>query len=243
LRAIGYGAEPIPMNTLEKALDRFGRILTQNYGQTEAMMTVTLLEPEAHFRDDGKVRVGCIGRPYTFVEVSLRDPEGRIVPDGEVGEITVRSEHVMPGYWNRPDETSKVLRDGWLWTGDLATRDDKGLIALAGRSKEMLISGGLNIYPQEVEAWLTSHPSVLEAAVVALPDPAWGEIAVAFVSLSPTARADAAELRAHCKPILGMKTPKVFHISGLLPKNANGKIDKPALKKLAANMHAEAAHG
>jgi len=231
LRAIGYGAEPIPLNTLEKALHRFGHIFTQNYGQTEAMMTVTLLSPEAHFRPDGgTLRVGCIGRPYTFVEVALRDPEGAVVPDNQVGEITVRSEHMMSNYWNRPDETAKVLRDGWLWTGDLATRDADGFITLTGRSKEMLISGGTNIYPQEVEAWLTSHPLVLEAAVVGMPDPNWGEIAVAFVSKPPTATLDAVALKEHCKAVLGVKTPKVFHIFEQLPKNANGKIDKIALK-------------
>ena len=235
VRAIGYGAEPIPCNTLEKALRRFGPILTQNYGQTEAMMTITLLRPEEHFAPSAPgagqaLRVGCIGRPYTFVEVVLRAPDGSIVPAGEVGEITVRSEHVMGNYWNRPEESARVLRDGWLWTGDLATRDSAGFVTLAGRSKEMLISGGYNIYPQEIEAQLTSHPSVLEAAVVGVPDADWGEIAVAYVSPLPNSRLDAGALQAHCKPILGFKTPKQFRFVDALPKNANGKVDKPALK-------------
>ena len=243
LRAIGYGAEPIPLNTLEKALHRCGHILTQNYGQTEAMMTVTVLRPEDHFKEDGKtLRVGCIGRPYTFVEVALRNPAGKVVPANEVGEITIRSEHMMSAYWNRPDETAKVLRDGWLWTGDLATSDAEGYITLTGRSKEMLISGGSNIYPQEVEAWLTSHPSVLEAAVFGLPDPDWGEIAVAYISTVPAARLDAAALREHCKPALGFKTPKVFRFVELLPKNANGKIDKAALKAAALKDPRDAHH-
>lgn len=241
LRAVGYGAEPIPLNTLEKALHRFGHILTQNYGQTEAMMTVTLLRPEDHFKQDGKtLRVGCIGRPYTFVEVALRDPAGRVVPINQVGEITIRSEHMMSTYWNRPDETAKVLRDGWLWTGDLATSDPDGFITLTGRSKEMLISGGFNIYPQEVEAWLTSHPCVLEAAVVGVPDADWGEIAVAYISTVPAAKLDAATLQAHCKQALGFKTPKIFRFLELLPKNANGKIDKSSLKAAALINHVDA---
>ncbi len=238
LRAIGYGAEPIPFNTLEKALRRFGPILTQNYGLTEAMMTVAFLRPEEHFAPPsgagaGELRVGCIGRPYSFVEVVLRSPDGCAVPAGEGGEITIRSEHMMGGYWNRPEETAKVLRDGWLWSGDLATRDAEGFITLAGRSKEMLISGGFNIYPQEVEALLTSHPSVLEAAVVGVPDPDWGEIAVAYVSTVPNARLDGDALQAHCRPVLGFRTPKSFRFLDALPKNANGKVDKPSLKARA----------
>jgi acyl-CoA synthetase (AMP-forming)/AMP-acid ligase II len=243
LRAIGYGAEPIPFNTLEKALARFGPILTQNYGLTEAMMTVTLLKPEEHFTAANAPRVGCIGRPYTFVEVVLRAPDGREVTLGEVGEITIRSEHMTGGYWNRPEETAKVLRDGWLYSGDLATRDADGYITLAGRSKEMLISGGFNIYPAEVEALLTSHPSVLEAAVVGVPDATWGEIAVAYVSLVPDAALDQEALQAHCKPILGIKTPKVFNFVDQLPKNANGKIDKPVLKAAALRGRESAGHG
>jgi long-chain acyl-CoA synthetase len=171
--------------------------------------------------------------------VALRAPDGSVVPAGEIGELTIRSEHVMSGYWKRPEETAKVLRDGWLWTGDLATRDADGYITLAGRSKEMLISGGFNIYPQEVEALLTSHPCVLEAAVVGIPDRQWGEIAVAYVTAAPRAEIDAEALRAHCRPVLGFKTPKAFHFLEALPKNPNGKIDKPALKDMAMQEHEE----
>lgn len=249
LREVSYGAESIPFNTLEKALRRFGPILTQNYGLTEAMVTVSILHSEEHFVSHpsggggaGELRVGSIGRPYTFVEVVLRTPDGNVVSVGEVGEITVRAEHMMGNYWKRPEETAKVLRDGWLWTGDLATRDAEGFITLAGRSKDMLISGGYNIYPQEIEALLTSHPSVLEAAVVGVPDPDWGEIAVAYVSPAPNAKLDTGALQTHCKPILGFKTPKQFHFLDALPKNANGKVDKPALKAAALLEHGGKAH-
>ncbi len=235
LRAIGYGAEPIPFNTLEKALAKFGPILTQNYGLTEAMMTVTTLPPEAHFIADTVTgqrvpRAGCIGRPYTFVEVVLRDEQGQPVPTGQIGEITIRSEHMTQGYWNRPEETAKVLRDGWLWSGDLARCDEQGFITLAGRSKDMLISGGFNIYPAELEAVLTNHPQVVEAAVFGVPDPDWGEIAVAFIVPVPGSRPGDEELLNHCKPLLGLRSPRRFALLDALPKNANGKVDKPSLR-------------
>lgn len=237
LRAIGYGAEPIPANTLHKALERFGSILTQNYGLTEAMMTVTTLRPELHWREDESgrdvPRVGCIGRPYTFVEVVLRGEDGRPVDRGTIGELTIHSEHVMKEYWGKPEETAKVLRDGWLWSGDLGREDESGLIYLSGRSKDMLISGGFNIYPAELEAVLTSHAQVMEAAVVGVPDSDWGEAAVAYVVYTPGAAPQDHELIEHCKPHLGIRTPRRFVALDALPKNANGKADKPALRKMA----------
>jgi acyl-CoA synthetase (AMP-forming)/AMP-acid ligase II len=230
LRAIGYGAEPIPRNTLEKALKRFGPILTQNYGLTEAMMTCAFLPPEDHFDANGTPRIGCIGRAYSYVEIVARAEDGAPVAAGEIGELTVRADHVMRGYWGMPDETAKTLRDGWLWSGDLCRIDETGLVTLTGRSKDMLISGGFNIYPQEVEAVLTSLADVAEAAVVGIADAEWGEIAVAFVSPVPGGKITAESLRAGCKDILGFKTPKRFLIEESLPKNANGKVDKKALK-------------
>ena len=237
LRAIGYGAEPIPQNTLHKALKLFGPILTQNFGLTEAMMTVTNLTPADHFVAGGEsgsreLRIGCIGRPYSMVEVVVRAPDGSPVPEGESGELTVRSEHVMQGYWNMPEETAKVLRDGWLWSGDLARQDASGLITLVGRSKEMIISGGFNIYPQEVEATLTAHAQVIEAAVLGMPDADWGEAVVAFVAPVPGTSLDAQSLSDHCKPTLGIRTPKRFVFLDALPKNPNNKVDKRALKAM-----------
>jgi acyl-CoA synthetase (AMP-forming)/AMP-acid ligase II len=235
---IGYGAEPIPRNTLDKALAKFGPILVQNYGQTEAMMTCTTLSAAEHFLPGTKEpRIGCIGRPYTFVEIVLRDANGVPVKPGEIGEITVRSDHVMLGYWRMPEETAKALRDGWLWTGDLARMDESGLITLTGRSKEMLISGGHNIYPQEVEAVLTSCPGVIEAAVIGRPDPNWGEIAVAFVSIAPGSNLKPDDIAAAVKPRLGIKTPKLIEIVTALPKTGNGKVDKKFLReRLSADV-------
>lgn len=241
LRMIGYGAEPIPRNTLEKALRKFGPILVQNYGQTEAMMTCATLRAADHFPPGtSEPRVGCIGRPYTFVEIVLRDASGAAVPTGAIGEITIRSDHVMQGYWGMPEETARVLRDGWLWTGDLARADAEGFLTLAGRSKEMLISGGHNIYPQEVEAILTSCPGILEAAVVPQPDPDWGEIAVAFISLAPDVRLSAEDVRAAVRPRLGIRTPKRIEIVPALPKTGNGKVDKRLLREQLATEKAPA---
>ena len=234
LRMIGYGAEPIPRNTLDKALDHFGPILVQNYGLTEAMMTCATLSAADHM-GAGEPRVGCIGRPYTFVEIVLRDEAGQPVKAGEVGEITVRADHVMRGYWEMPEETAQILRDGWLWSGDLARMDEEGFITLTGRSKDMLISGGFNIYPQEIEAALTSCEDVIEAAVIGEPDPNWGEIAIAFVALAPGSARSAHDITASVKDRLGIRTPKRIEIIATLPKNANGKVDK---KQLKARMEA-----
>ena len=136
----------------------------------------------------------------------------------------------MQGYWNMPEETARTVREGWLWSGDLARQDACGLITLVGRSKEMIISGGFNIYPQEVEATLTAHPLVIEAAVMGVPDADWGEAVLAFVTPVPGATLDTRTLTAYCKPSLGLRTPKRFLFLDALPKNLNNKVDKRALK-------------
>jgi acyl-CoA synthetase (AMP-forming)/AMP-acid ligase II len=215
---------------MRKAIAHFGNILTQNYGQTEAVMTITLLHPDEHFLSDGSIRIGSIGRPYSFVDVVLRAEDGTPAGPGEQGEITVHSDHVMMGYWDQPAETKKAFRDGWLWTGDLARQDSDGYIYLIGRSKDMLISGGHNIYPAEVEAILTAHPHVIEAAVIGAPDPDWGEICVAHVVVLDGAGPDEASLRTHCKALLGFRAPKRYLLVSEMPKTSNGKIDKQLLK-------------
>lgn len=235
LRLIGYGAEPIPVNTLEKSWALFGPVLWQNYGQTEAMMTCLHLPPSDHVisHKDQKpsLRQGYIGRPYTFVEVVLRDTQGKPVPDGAVGEVTLRGDHVMKGYWNRPDLTDAVIRDGWLWTGDLGINDGPGLMRLVGRQKDMLICGGFNIYPAEIESLLTGVDGIREAAVVARDDADWGEIAVAFVTVSPSIWSSTQALADFVRPLAGIKTPKAWHFVEELPKNANGKLDKVLLRQ------------
>jgi acyl-CoA synthetase (AMP-forming)/AMP-acid ligase II len=238
LRFIGYGAEAIPANTLERAWQIFGPILWQNYGQTEAMMTCAHLPPEDHvYQDDdgnNKFRHGVIGRPYTFVEIVLRDEKGSPVAPGEIGELTIRGEHVMQGYWEQPDLTADTVRDGWLWTGDLGVYDHNGLLRLVGRRKDMLICGGFNIYPSELESHLTALPGILEAAVIASPDKDWGEIAVAYVVQTPNGQHTPDTLNTSLRPILGIKTPREWHLVPELPKTSNGKIDKRRLQQLHA---------
>jgi len=235
IRLIGYGAEPIPVNTLEKSWALFGPVLWQNYGQTEAMMTCLHLPPSDHvagYVDERPcLRHGYIGRPYTFVQVVLRDAQGKPVPNGEVGEVTLRGDHVMKGYWNRPDLTEAAIRDGWLWTGDLGISDGPGLIRLVGRQKDMLICGGFNIYPAELEALLTGIDGVREAAVVARDDPNWGEIAVAFVTVAQDVWPSQIALADFVRPLAGIKTPKAWHLVDELPKNANGKLDRALLRQ------------
>jgi acyl-CoA synthetase (AMP-forming)/AMP-acid ligase II len=234
VRWIGYGGESIQRNTLQKALARWGPVLTHNYGLTEAMMTCSFLTAAGHTRimEDGteQVRYGCIGQPYTFVDVVLRREDGTEVAIGEIGEITIRAEHVMQGYWNRPDETAKVLRDGWLWSGDLARRDENGYIYIVGRSKEMLISGGFNIYPGEVEACLSNCPGVQEVAVIGIPDEAFGQVCIAFVVPECGTSLAAEECIAYCKPKIGIRTPKKWVFVEQLPRTANGKVDKAKLE-------------
>jgi acyl-CoA synthetase (AMP-forming)/AMP-acid ligase II len=229
IRWIGYGAEAIQRNTLEKALSRWGPVLTQNYGLTEAMMTCCFLAGADHVLG-GEIRFGCIGKPYTFVDVALRNEDGEEVPAGEIGEITIQAEHVMQGYWNQEAETSRTVRNGWLWSGDLARRDSNGFVYIVGRSKEMLISGGFNIYPAEVEACLSSCPGVQETAVLGVPDEQFGEICVAFVTSEPSHGLTAEECESYCKPRIGIKTPKRWLFIAGLPRTGNGKVDKAALR-------------
>lgn len=234
LRRIAYGAEPMPANTLIGATALFGPILVQNYGLTEAMMTVCYADEAAHTAP-GFAGSGVIGRPYTFVEVELRDAAGRPVGEGAAGELTIRSGQVMTGYWNLPEETAAVLSDGWLRSGDLAVREGDGTIRLVGRAKDLVISGGFNIYPAEIEAWLCRAPGVVEAAVLGMPDPKWGEALVAVVA-GPSLGAEAlGALAAAARAALGYKAPKRWELREALPRTANGKLDKAALRaQLAA---------
>ncbi|MGZ5921089.1 MAG: class I adenylate-forming enzyme family protein [Rhizomicrobium sp.] len=227
LRRVIYGAEPIPPNTLQGALEYFGPILVQNYGLTEAMMTVCFRSEPDHLHGGAD----CIGRPYSFVEVAMRDEHGRPVPDGAVGELTIRGGQVMLGYWQMPEATDAVLQDGWLKSGDLAVRDPDGRIRLVGRAKDLVISGGFNIYPSEVEAWFCSLPGITEAAVFGLPDPGWGEKLVAVVVCDASVAVSVDALRERARAELGYKSPKLIEMRPVLPRTANGKIDKSALKQ------------
>ncbi|EWT05325.1 long-chain fatty acid--CoA ligase [Intrasporangium chromatireducens Q5-1] len=219
LRRLCYGASPIAPSVAQKAIGLFGPVLTQTYGQSEAPMTITLLRPEDHDR------VGCAGRPYTFVDVQVHNEAGQQVQAGQEGEVVVRGDIVTPGYHQRPDATAETLRDGWLHTGDIGRFDDHGYLYLLDRKNDLIISGGYNVYPREVEDVLMSHPAVLEAAVYGLPDERWGQLVHAAVALAAGADVSSDDLIAYCRDRLpSSKRPR--HVSCLpsLPKSPAGKI-------------------
>ena len=235
VRAIMYGASPMPVEKLREAMDRFGPVFVQIYGQAEAPVTITVLPPEDH-RPQGTAdevrRLASAGRPFLSVDVQVLDGNGEAVAPGEPGEVVVRSGHVMAGYWRRPELTLEVLRDGAVHTRDMATVDERGYIYLLGRRDEMIISGGFNIAPREVEEVLHRHAAVSEAAVIGVPDSTWGEAVHACVALRPGATASEAELLEFCKPALGFRRPKAITFLPDLPKNPYGKVLRQELRKL-----------
>ncbi|WP_223184216.1 AMP-binding protein [Streptomyces sp. CBMA152] len=230
-----YGGAPMYTEDLRKVIARFGaRRLWQGYGQGETPATITHLRPEDHEGDDAEAlgrRLASVGRPRTGVEVRVVDADGREVAPGTTGEVTVRGDTVMAGYWNNPDATARTLRGGRLHTGDLGWFDAYGFLTLVDRAKDLIIAGGSNIYPREVEEALLRHPAVAEAAVVGAPDPEWGELPVAFVVLADGRTATAAELDDHCLGQLArFKRPRDFRFVAALPKNSYGKVLKTELR-------------
>ena len=192
LETVVYGASPMSPSRIDEAQQAFGPTLLQGYGQTECVGMATSLLPSEH---DSENRTSC-GRAVAGSLVEVLDEDGQPVPDGTVGELCVRSRAVMSGYWKRPAETAEVLRDGWLRTGDMAFRSDTGFFHIVDRKKDMVISGGFNVYPREIEDVLADDPSVSMAAVIGVPDPKWGEAVKAFVVPRPGATPDPAALIA-----------------------------------------------
>jgi long-chain acyl-CoA synthetase len=218
LRRVLYGGAPIDAGLATTAIQRFGNIFAQLYGQGEAPMTITYLRPEDH---EGKA-LSSAGIVRTDVEVRLVDESGAPVPDGTEGEVCVRGDVVMLGYWNDDDANARMLRAGWLHTGDLGRFED-GYLYLVARKNDVIISGGSNIYPREVEDVLLLHPAVKEACVFGMPDPKWGEMVVAAVVASAAVETD--ELLEHCRAhIASFKKPKRIEFLAALPKNAYGKV-------------------
>ena len=216
-RRIVYGASPIAPAVLERAEACFGRVFAQTYGQAESPMVITYLAPEHHDR------VGSCGRPYAMVEVRIVDDSGEPVAPGDQGEIVCRGPQAMARYWNRPEETAKAFRGGWLHTGDVGTMDDDGFFYLVDRKNDMLISGGFNVYPREVEDVLLSCAGVHEAAVVGIPDATWGDRVHAVVAGS--AELDPARVLAFAQANLAdYKRPKAVEVWPELPKSPANKI-------------------
>src|SRR5436305_382332 len=240
IRTIVWGGAPMYVEDALKALDRFGPRLAQIYGQGEAPMTITTLSrQDIADRDHPRwlERLGSAGRPYACVEVMVADGEGRALAAGETGEILCRGDVVMPGYWRNPEATAQTLRGGWLHTGDVGVFDADGYLTLKDRSKDMIISGGSNIYPREVEEVLLKHADVREASVIGRPHPEWGEIVVAYV----VGNAPLSELDALClSEIARFKRPKDYVFIEALPKNNYGKILKTALRELDSKRQEKA---
>lgn len=236
LKTIAYGGAPMYVGDLKRALDALGDVMVQLYGQGESPMTITCLSREHHAErahPRWEARLASAGLPQSCVEVRTVDESGADVPVGEIGEIVVRGDTVMKGYWRNPEATAKALRDGWLWTGDMGSFDADGFLTLKDRSKDMIISGGSNIYPREVEDVLQLHPGVLECSVVGRPHPEWGEETVAWIVRRPGAEVSAAELDALCLArIARFKRPKDYRFIDALPKNNYGKILKTELRLL-----------
>jgi long-chain acyl-CoA synthetase len=236
LRLITYGGAPMYVSDLKRALDILGNKLMQLYGQGESPMTITHLSRDYHWdrtHPRWEQRLASAGRADTCMEVRVVDEAGNQLPVGEVGEIICKGDPVMTGYWNNPEATAKSLRDGWLWTGDVGAFDEEGLLTLKDRSKDMIISGGSNIYPREIEDVLNLHPAVAECSVVGRPHPEWGEEVVAFVVARGGQKLGPAELDRLCLDnIARFKRPKDYKFVEALPKNNYGKILKTELRKL-----------
>lgn len=233
LHTITYAGAPIAPERLKQALEAFGPIFLQVYGLSEAPQPDLVLRKEDHLAMDA--RLGSAGRPALGVEVRVVRSDGTEVSpgSGEIGEILLAGEHLMTGYWGRPEATAEVLKEGWLHTGDLAKVDEEGYIYIVDRVKELIISGGYNVYPREVEELLLRHPAVEEAAVFGIPDPKWGEAVHAVVALREGApKVTSAELIAYCRDrMANYKCPKSLEITAGLPKGPTGKILKRPMRE------------
>ncbi|WP_448579832.1 class I adenylate-forming enzyme family protein [Thermaurantiacus sp.] len=222
-RRICYGAAPIAPAVYARAEARFGKVFAQTYGQAESPMVITVLRPDEHDR------AGSCGRPYTLADVGVMDDDGALLPPGEVGEIVVRGPQLMARYWNRPEETAQALRGGWLHTGDIGRMDADGFFYLLDRKGDLIISGGYNVYPREVEDVLLSLPGVVEAAVVGLPDETWGDRVHAVVTGTGL---DPAAVLAAVRPLLaGYKLPRGISVWPELPKSAAGKVLRRSVRQ------------
>jgi len=235
LRRFTYGASPMPVELLKKAIPIFDCDILQGYGMTEASPLLTLLQSEDHHTEGPEKltrRLLSCGREILGVEVRVVNDKDEDVQPGEIGEIIARGANIMQGYWKKEKETQEVLKNGWYYSGDMGTVDDEEYIFLVDRKKDMIISGGENIYSTEVENAIYTHPSVLEAAVIGIPDEKWGEAVKGVVVLKPDFNATAEEIIQHCKEqIASYKVPKSIDFLAELPKSGAGKILKKDLRE------------
>jgi len=234
LKCLNYGGAPMYVEDLKKAMKKLGSCLVQLFGQGESPMTITYLPHRDHVLEgtpEQMKRLGSVGIQRTDVEVRIFDAEDKELPPSEMGEIVTRSDLVMKGYWRNPEATEKTLRNGWLHTGDVGYMDKEGYLFIMDRSKDMIISGGENIYPREIEEVIIQHPAVREVAVVGVPDTKWGEAIKAVVALVPGKATTEKELISFCKDnIASYKKPKSVDFVDELPKSNYGKILKREIR-------------
>ncbi|HTJ93133.1 MAG TPA: long-chain fatty acid--CoA ligase [Pararobbsia sp.] len=236
LQCFWYGAAPIAAARLEEALAKIGPVMAQLFGQTEAPMMVSMMSPREHFNDDGTVareRLSSAGRPGPLVQVATMNADGALLPMGERGEIVVRSSLVMAGYYKDPAATADASRFGWHHTGDIGYLDEDGYLYIVDRAKDMIITGGFNVYSVEVEAALMQHPDVQDSAVVGLPDDKWGERVVAVLQLRPGCTLNADDVIAFVKARIGsVKAPKQVEFWADLPRSKVGKVMKKDVRAM-----------
>jgi acyl-CoA synthetase (AMP-forming)/AMP-acid ligase II len=234
LRTMGYGASPIAEETLRQAIAAFDCNFCQVFGMTETTACATALSPTAHRRalsGEPGLLASC-GRAAAGTEIRIVDEQGEELPRGAVGEIAVRGPQLMKGYWNLPEATARTLRGGWLFTGDAARMDEEGFVYIQDRIKDMIVSGGENVYPKEVENALFDHPSVADAAVIGIPDERWGETILAFLVLREGEQLTQDEAIAFCRERLaGYKVPRQIEYLDEIPRNASGKVLKKDLRE------------
>lgn len=230
-----YGAAPMSVEKLKRAIALWGPIMAGGYGQTEAPATISSLPPDQHFAGAelaSDERLSSVGRPNPLIRVEMMNDANEILPRGETGEICVRGDLVMKGYYKQPDKTAETIVGGWLHTGDIGHIDADGFLHITDRKKDMIISGGFNVYPSEVEQVIWSHPAVQDCAVIGVPDEKWGEAVKAVVELNPGQSASAEEIIALCKAKLGsVMAPKTVDFVASLPRSTVGKVLKKDLRE------------
>ena len=244
LQCFWYGAAPISAARLEEALGKIGPVMAQLFGQTEAPMMISTMAPKDHFNPDGTIargRLASAGRPAPLMQVGVMDEDGRLLPAGERGEIVVRGSLVMAGYYKNPAATAEVSRFNWHHTGDIGYLDEENFLYIVDRAKDMIITGGFNVYSIEVEQALLQHPDVMDSAVFGLPDPKWGERVAAVVQLHAGRALSAEEIKAFVKARIGsVKAPKQVDIWPDLPRSKVGKVLK---KEIRARLLADGERG
>ena len=235
LKRITYAGSPLAVERIKEALELFGPILDQSYGQAESIITITHLSRQEHIIKDDPARekrLASAGREYPGVQVRIADDEDNFLEPQKIGEVVTRSDLVMRGYWNQPEKTQEELRGGWLHTGDIGYLDEDGYLFLVDRKNDKIITGGLNVYPREVEEIISTHPAVAQVAVFGAKDPFWGEAVTATVVKRKDVTLAEEELMAFCKEHLsGYKRPKKIYFLDDLPKNLYGKVLRKDLKK------------